>query len=242
MVIEHDGDSLADVLTGDARPLASTLVVHAHRHHLTLQVVKLAAGAGHDIAVEHGLAVDGAQSNQVEDVGTVLSCCLGLDGPSQLQVGRQRGASGGRVDDGVHSSGVASGHHTHNGAATTLLNQHLIASEFGQCATLRSGGSGLSLLSLGRVDSSGGRVGGLGLSLSNGLTSVLVQSVERTQQVRQRVGLIELQVSGTLQQLAHALGFLDTGQLEQDAAGALQLLDVGGNHTEAVDTVAQHLV
>ena len=45
-----------------------------------------------------------------------------------------------------------------------------------------------------------------------------------------------------MEQFLHTLGFLDTGEFEQDATGALQLLDVRSYHTKAVDTRAQYLI
>ena len=68
------------------------------------------------------------------------------------------------------------------------------------------------------------------------------QVVEVLADFVQFVSCVEFKISSTLQQLLHTLGFLDTRKFEQDAAGALQLLNVGSNHTEAVNTGAQHLI
>ena len=54
------------------------------------------------------------------------------------------------------------------------------------------------------------------------------------------VNLEELQVRARLQKVCHTLGFLHTGELEKDLTLlVLELLDVGGNHTELVDTCAE---
>ena len=55
------------------------------------------------------------------------------------------------------------------------------------------------------------------------------------------IGLPELEVSGSLKELTYTLGLLDTRQLDEDTSGLVQLLDVGLNDTEAVDTRAEHV-
>ena len=111
LVIEHDGDSLTDVGTGDTGPLVCTMVIHGHRYDLTLHVVKLALGAGYDLTGQHGLILNGLQCNQTEHIGSTLN---GLHCPSQLQILRQDGLSHLRVDDLVDSSGIDSPNIAHN--------------------------------------------------------------------------------------------------------------------------------
>ena len=166
---------------------------------------------------------------------------LGLNGPSQLQVSGQDGLGGGRVDDLVDSSGIASANITNHGRSRIGACQCIKTGQLGQ------GGSVLVFLdwlgSLGGVGSGlCGRVGGGCLGSSDIGLGLVTELTQRTNDVRQRVGQIELQVSGTLQQLAHALGLFHTRELKQDAASALQLLDIGLYHAKAVDTVAQYLV
>ena len=248
LVVENDGDSLTDVLTGDAAPLTGALIVHGHRHDLTLQVVKLAGSAGNDVTVQDGLAVNRAQCDELEHLVATLHL-LGLYGPSELQVGGEDRLSDRRVDDGIDSSGVTNGDITQNGRAGLSACQRLEAHELSQGEfTLLGGGSLLGSLG-GTVGSSldlGGS-GGVGsglLGLSNRLVglSLVAQLTQCANDVGQRVGLVEFQVSGTLQQLAHALGLFHARELKQDASSALQLLDIGLYHAKAVDTVAQHLV
>ena len=52
----------------------------------------------------------------------------------------------------------------------------------------------------------------------------------------------ELELSGSLEELTHTGRVLDARKLDQDAAAAFQLLDVGLCHTETVDTGSQNLI
>ena len=54
--------------------------------------------------------------------------------------------------------------------------------------------------------------------------------------------LVELEVCRALEQVAHTFVVFHTGELEKDLTIlALKHLDVGRNHTELVDTVAEHV-
>ena len=68
-----------------------------------------------------------------------------------------------------------------------------------------------------------------------GLVKILIDLAEV-------VGLPELELSGSLEELTHTVRILDAGEFDQDAAAALQLLDVGLCHTETVDTGPQDLI
>lgn len=85
-----------------------------------------------------------------------------------------------------------------------------------------------------------GRVGG-----GAGLREPAVERCERALQLGEGVGFPEFEVGATLEEFAHALGFLDAGHFDHDLADlalSLQNLDVGLCHAEAVDAGAHHLV
>ena len=96
----------------------------------------------------------------------------------------------------------------------------------------------LYALGCGRVGS--GRVGGGGA-----LGEAVVYLNQSRLKLVERIGLPEFEVGASLKQFAHALRFLDTRHFHHDLtnlAFAVQHLDIGLSHTEAVDTRAHHLV
>ena len=68
-----------------------------------------------------------------------------------------------------------------------------------------------------------------------------VDLCQHGQQLGCLIGLPELKVGGTLEQLAHTLRLFDTRQLYQDTARLGQLLDVRLNYTETVDTRTEYV-
>ena len=56
------------------------------------------------------------------------------------------------------------------------------------------------------------------------------------------MGQPELQLCGTLQEFAHALGLFHAGELNKDTLRSAKLLYGGLCHAELVDTLAQHLI
>ena len=232
LVVEHNGHLAVDVGTGEARPLACALVVHLHGHHLALQLLIFALSLGHHVAVHLCLALrSGLDGNQAEAVAQHL---VGLHGPQQFQVGGQELAAI-FLDDLVNGHGVfGSSHAYHAVVAAAVHLQQLAKFHFAL------GGSRLGLGGHCRVGL-GGRVG-LGSHGALAVVGGLHHFVELARDLAPLVGLVELEVGGALQQLLHALGLLDARQLKQNAARALQLLDVGGHNAKLVDTGAQHLV
>ena len=77
------------------------------------------------------------------------------------------------------------------------------------------------------------------------LSQTSVESLECTLNFAKGVGFPEFEVGTSLEELTHALGFLDTRHFYHDLTHlttALKDLDVGLSHTKAVDTLLYHLV
>ena len=247
LVVEHDCHGAATLLSGEDRPLAGTLVIHAHRHDLSLHVVELAAGLHHDVAVEGGLAVDGLEGDQIEVLSALVHC---LHFPSEFEVVGQDGLGQRAVDDFVDAGGVGhvddagDCHRLVDGAQVEHLGEVGLLCGGGLCHGGAIGGGnggavGERRCAL-RFDGGGIGHGGLGSLEAGGGT--LAQGEQRAADFALVIGFIEFEVGSALEQFAHALRLLDTREFEQNAARALEFLDVGSDHTEAVDTVAQHLV
>ena len=73
---------------------------------------------------------------------------------------------------------------------------------------------------------------GIGCETGIGLNEIVVNLVGL-------IGLPELKIGRALKQFLHTLRLLDTWQLDEDTASLLQLLNVGRNDAETVDTVAE---
>ena len=208
----------------------SALIVHGHRYDLTLQVVKLTGCAGNDVTIQHGLTVDGAQCNELESLLATLHL-LGLNSPSHLQVGGQDSLGNGRVEDGVDGSGIASADITQNGRACATTSQSLKTGQLSQRLFAGLSGSGLGSSLSSTVGGCGSSSGSSGVGSSGGSRLVglglVTELTQSANDITQRVGLVKFQVGSALQQFANALGLFHTRQLEQDAASALQLLDIG---------------
>ena len=77
------------------------------------------------------------------------------------------------------------------------------------------------------------------------LCQARVEGCEGTLDVLQIISFPEFEVGATLEELAHTLGLFDTGHFDHDLthlSATFEDLDVGLCHTEAVDTLAHHLV
>ncbi len=90
---------------------------------------------------------------------------------------------------------------------------------------------------------------GLGHSVVLGLFNttvdggeILVGCLEEVDSLGVVVGLPEFELGGTLKKFAHTLGFLDTGQLNQNALRSTQFLDGRLCDAELIDTLADNLV
>ncbi len=119
-----------------------------------------------------------------------------------------------------------------------VLVGHLVVLVQGELASLFLGLSllgGVGLLSLHAV----------GRSLC-GLSTIVGEALVELREVRDDlvavVGLPELQVSRALEQLTDTLRLTDTWHFDHDTAVlSLELLDIGLNDTELIDTVADHV-
>ena len=86
----------------------------------------------------------------------------------------------------------------------------------------------------------GSHSGAVGIATHSGTLGV--QANQRRHYLLTVVGLPELQVGTTLQQLTHALGLFDTRHFHHDTTVAsFQLLDIGLHHAKLVNTVAHHI-
>ena len=236
MVVEHDGNRLVEVLLSDASPLASALVVHCHRHYVTLHVIEVAACVGDYATIENRATLVGFESHEVKPAVLVVDS---LNRPASLEVRRKNLSSLLRVEDCIDGSGICYGNSTDNRAT------HLTGApqELGErtCSNLsRSllGGSGsVGSQAIGRSSCGSSGVGSY-LHLAR---SSIAQCHERLLKVGDSVCFVEFKVGSTLEQLAHALRLFHTGKLKKNATGALKLLNVRRNHTETVDTGSKHV-
>ena len=247
-------------------PATGTLDVHLHRHAGATLLVELVLGIGDNVALQRSTAVALGDLNgiELEDLVVLINT---LDTPEELHVSRQNSLGLGSLEERIDGFHIALAGITDH--ATVLLVQHLKACQQGvSLEGFLSSGSGrcslLSLVTLG--DSSKGFVGAgssaVGSSLSglsslgNGLLSnrgggcgvsalyacsskLGVQLDEEGHSLAGGIGLPELEVGRTLEELTHAVGLLDTGELHHDATLlTLKGLDVGLHNAEAVDTCA----
>ena len=77
------------------------------------------------------------------------------------------------------------------------------------------------------------------------LCQASVEGCEGTLDVLQIISFPEFEVGATLEELAHTLWLFDTGHFDHDLthlSATFEDLDVGLCHTEAVDTLAHHLI
>ena len=236
MVVEHDGNRLVEVLLSDASPLASALVVHCHRHYVTLHVIEVAACVGDYATIENRATLVGFESHEVKPAVLVVDC---LNRPASLEVRRKNLGSLLRVEDCIDGSGICYGNSTDN--RTTHLTgtpqklgkrtcSHLSRSFLGSSGSIGSQAVGRSSCSS----------SGVGIYLHLARSSV-AQCHERLLKVGDSVCFVEFEVGSTLEQLAHTLRLFHARKLKKDAAGALKLLNVRRNHTETVDTGSKHV-
>ena len=192
---------------------------------------------------------------ELEDVLLVESVGR-LGAPEQSQVAGQHLLGQVAIDELVDSSGVAHVGIAYDaeGLARDGLKhgeQRVVAAQLGVGLVLGGvGGSvatvaelqlGGSLLGRGLRAVSGSRVLLLRAVVAIGQTLVQLDEIRRDLLVV--VGLPELQVGATLQQLAHTLRLADTRHFDhQSAFLSLELLDVGLHDAKLVDTVADHVV
>src|SRR5699024_3068088 len=70
----------------------------------------------------------------------------------------------------------------------------------------------------------------------------VIYGIEFRSKLFQFIRLPKFEVSATLQQFPHTLGFFDTRQLDKNKTVLFQFLNIGSDHTETVDTSTQYVV
>ena len=234
-------------------------------------MVELVAGIGDHITLEGSTArgagdLDGIETIDVLGGKTVLR----LSTPEELAVGGDDLAGQFGVDDLIDLGGVAhvgiayerqrtvASGLQHSEQRVLLLSLGHLSLGVGSNASLVLigvhlelvlclGSVSLGAIGLGRLSLHlfGGRL--VGLSGAIGLHATLVShtGVELCQEGNDLfsiIGLPELQVSRTLQELTHALRLTDTRHFDHDAAVlTFELLDVGLHNAELIDTGADHV-
>ena len=225
-------------------------------------MVELVAGVGDDVTLERSATVGRCDLQGVQLVDVLcLYVVGGLGAPHQAEVGGKHLLSHLAVDGLVDGGCVACAGVAHEAQATRTC-----CLQEGEQRVLLLGllelalGSGLDVVGLLTVVElklgSGLLLGGsglLGLLLSGSgvflagcflLTAgqTLVELLEVVNDFLGVLGLPELEVCATLEELTHTLRLLDTGHLHHDASlCALDALDVGLDNTELVDTCAYNV-
>ena len=203
-------------------------------------LVEVVLCIGNHVASHRGLAVFGFQGVEFKD--RRLETFGGLHAPGEMHVGGQRALCGFAVEHSVDFGRVGSECHTHDAAlrrndGLTACALHQFGEERVACGGICCG-LFFDALGCGRVGS--GRVGGGGA-----LGEAVVYFNQSGLQFVERISFPEFEVCASLKQFAHALRFLDARHFHHDLTDltfAVQHLDVGLSHAEAVDTRAHHLV
>ncbi len=263
-VVEDNGHAVADILAGDALPLAGAVAIHSHGNLVAAGIAEILTGIGDDAAVEEGGAVAGVDADGVElvDVGTLLD---GLGGPEELD---STGVDDPLLEGGLNhagdgvavlGSGIADHGAPHQAALLVdvghehfLVEEGVLLGEFVElgigvllAAALEGVEEGVALGCSGLVRHSGILLGlgcgGFGLAAAHG-GNIFVNLFEHQVGLGILVGQPKLELSSALEELADALGVLHAGQLNEDALGGAELLDGGLRHAELVDTLAQDFV
>ena len=254
-----------DVSLRQGSPAAGTLNVHLHGDAGTALLVVFILGIGDHVAFQGSTAVALGDLDSIELIDLVVLVNT-LDTPEEFHVGGQEGFGLGSLEEGADGVHVALAGIAH--AGTVVLVEHLQTGEQGMSLQGSLGGSAvvgscsLGIVALGdgceRIvgsrSGSGVSCGGLyllggllssiflGILLYTGGSELAVELDEEGHSLSGGVGLPKLQIGGTLKELAHAVGLLDTGELDHDAALlTLKGLDVGLHDAEAVDTCADDI-
>ncbi len=204
---------MTDVLAGDACPVACALTCHAHRNLVATQRVVVGRSVGNGLAVEGRTSAVGLEC--IESIAEIHLVAVGIDMDAGFYAPAQTQVG---VEDSTCSRtcqhGIDLSHRTGVG--------HIAYS---------SAIAGLLEHGVERCHIKRGVAGGC-----------LSQTVERRSHLVGGESLVELEVGRTLQQVTHTRVVFHTGKLEQNLTVlALEHLDVGRNHAELVDTVAEHV-
>ena len=245
---------------GKGSPATCSVNIHLHAHAGTAILVILVLGIGDYVTLQRCTAVALCHADSIKfvPVGT-LALAHALDTPLELNVRGKDVLGFGSCEQFADSLHVALVCKTYYTAISTLgqlqlAQQGMLLLQALQLGVAYVGIAGAVLgnsrcqvgLLFGRI-CSGNLIGLFGRSgflvnVEDGSQLAVYLYQERSDFLRV-VGLPELQVGRTLQQLADALGLLHTRHFHHDAAFlAFQSLDVGLYHTEAVDTGAQNVV
>ena len=262
--VEYDGHGAFDVALRDGCPFAGAVGRHRHRNDGAVVLVILVLRRGDHFTGQGCLAVGATQCIEFEQA------LFGARAPSEVEVGGQHlcgqfGVDGAVNRRRVECRGIA--HYTvfrvaglNEEAEQGVCLEGSFACLVGRCGSL-FGFAGVVLLS----ECLEG-VGCRSLGVSHGfffravylccvglrafvagsrLCQARVEGSEGTLDVTIFVGFPKLEVGATLEELAHTLRLFDTGHFDHDLAhlsATFEDLDVGLCHTEAVDTLAHHLI
>ena len=234
--VQYDGNGFAHIGFGQGGPAACALRVHRHAHlGLTRKVVELVFGIGHHVTLQRGTAVGGGHLQSVEliVVAELRHVGDGLCAPEQTQVAGQNLLCGRALQHAVDGCCIVDAgisHQSEAGIRHEFRKQRIaLGLHIGEILL-----AGLGLAKLGSLLGSRG-VGGRGVVATIGQTGI--ELIQIRHHLLGVVGLPELQVGTTLQELTHTLGLLDTRHLNHDTTFlAFELLDVGLNDAELVDT------
>ena len=264
IVIQNDSHRFADVIAGHFLPCLSTLGVHGHRNLCVSAVLReLSTCVSYDVTLEAWATVRLClECDQLE----VRTGRIRFNGPAETYVTRQDSTSSLRSEHSAHLSGIYIVYTTYNRTTYGLTGSGDIRVEnTEERVLLLVLSTQLSIVGLRSYRISGHALyqcGQLGVlfccrsSLSLRLfcfhlfycfllrsrsCELTVDLHQLRHQLSSLVGLPELQVSGTLEELTNTLRLFHTRKLDQDTARLCQLLDVRLNNTKTVDTVTEHV-
>ena len=256
IIIKNNGNATALVSLCQGSPTACTVYVHLHAYAGTAIIVKLIAGVSNHVTFEGSTAITlgHLDGKQLIDIGA-FAFANSLNTPLEAEVRRKNFLGFGRLKqlaDGIHIAlgGIA------DSASVIALDYLQTAQQRMLAAYLFNVGSACSgifrtthsssqvVLGLGCVSGSSLGCGGVScFHLAHSGSQLAVQSHQERHNLLGIIGLPEFQVGASLQQLTHAVGFLDTRHFNHDTTLlAFKSLDVGLYHTETVDTGAEHVV
>ena len=265
LIVEHDSDGVADVVAGQFLPRLGTLGIHGHAHDRTLQFVEIVTSVGNHIATQRGFAT--LAGLQGDELVHGLFLVDGFHRPAQDKVAGQDVAGNLAGQHAVYGSRIVFVHNTdYRRTAVGLCIVHqrkqrilfaetshhfgirLLFLQFGfqrlSGAVARSGSGSSRRVGCSRCRFGNGSLGSyrVGSLAGIGSSQSVVYSIEFGNELVELISFPKLEVCATLQQFSHTFGLFDTRQFYRDKTVFLQLLDIGSNHAEAVDTRAQYII
>ena len=228
-IIKYDSYALAYILLGELGPSVASFRCHGHANLiLIVNLLEVGRSINYDVATLGSIGkrwmTEVVVSLQCIELIPEATIVERLDTPSELKLAWEGILILLLIDEGIDGSSIA---RLGNGNHWTLVAKHLYT----------SGKAILHSVSKGYAIDSCAIAGYRNVLLSLGHEHVL----ECASNFTGLISLPELKVGRTLKKFLHTFGLLHARQLDKNTAGLLETLDVGGNYTETVDTVTEHV-